>query len=135
MLSWNYLSKFSLQNPPLENFSRDAITEKQYNLFKDTMKKNNISLNNHIINKYFSDNSKYKLLLNKYPYYTEEDIVHYVLWINPKFNSEFNNEKVINILDDNFNDYIVFKNLTKNMSIEGVVHYQVFTKNKKKIEN
>ena len=132
-ISWTYISKYSLENSPDENFGRELKIETEYKKFKQELKLKNISLKENIMTNYFNDGKKYILNLNKFPYNLVKEIQHNVLWINPNYNDEFNNNnsKIYTLLNELIDKpFIVFKNNSTNMSIPDVIHYQVFIKNK-----
>ena len=53
--------------------------------------KNNIKIGDYINSKYFSkenENNKYCFVAT-FPYACEDNIQHYLIWFNPKFNASF----------------------------------------------
>lgn len=138
------LQNYSIDNPPLlplyrnysiqEEYDKYIYTDKYY-IFIDNMKqilKTNLS----------------SLQLNDFPYYTTNNIKHYVLWINNKTtnnsNKEHENDKINKLfikneikkyfdLDTNINtqnEHIItyWVNSLSNTSIKDILHAHIFTK-------
>ena len=144
------LQNYSIDNPPLlplyrnysiqEEYDKYIYTDKYY-IFIDNMKqilKTNLS----------------SLQLNDFPYYTTNNIKHYVLWINKDIlNIKLNyfikteidkyftiNKDINNRVKNNNSNYKTIKfpinenvityyiNIPKNMSIKEILHVHIFTK-------
>ena len=116
MISFETLSKYGKHS----ELYRTESMEKKYNSYikmhpnysnflKKIFKKENIIL-----------------LLNKFPYDLEPNILHYILWSKTKLN----NSQIKTILDEKLKsfNYIYFENLKKNKSIKDIFHIQVFVK-------
>ena len=157
-LSWLDISTFSFYNPPKFNIGREFAVEQKYIQYKLTLVEKDISNTENIMllfkNENENDNeneNKYNLQLNNFPYYLTENIKHYVLWINPKYEKKFfvldgskNEKKNIKKLDKDFIENIIcnslfngdkkkcrlecvfFQNLEKFRSIKNILHIHVF---------
>ena len=90
-----------------------------------------------------SNTDKYCFCRNTYPYNFESGILHYLLWINPKyynnntsrnvaFKQKMNNRSyvqdiVVSFLNKNFLDreYVIFQNAIENKSIPAIEHFHI----------
>ena len=127
MLSWRFLRQFNENNPPTISLGRKKEVEDKYSKFRENVKKKYGSTANYLEQTLFSKNEPFILKLNDFPYNTQSNIYHYLLWINPKYNSHFNNKNIKEKLDIFFGkNYIFFKNNTNNMSIKSIIHYHIF---------
>lgn len=123
-LSWNFLLDFDFSNP-FPNFR----SEYTLYLYKDFKEKNkNMSK---FINEKYLKNKNYSIEKNDFPYLTEENLHHYVLWINKSFEKNVNKILITKILKNkmkelNFIDFIYFENHYSIKTIPDILHYQVF---------
>ena len=129
--NWKFLSQFSLQNPPKIQIFRNFDTNARYNEFILSLKNSSNSINNYLKQKIFGNDhslKEYRFIENDYPYNVEKNIKHYNLWFNPNIKHHLSDEHITKLL--NFilkgKKYIVFKNLKKNMSVPGILHYHIF---------
>lgn len=137
-LLWNDLKKFHCF-PPTFQLKRQPHVEFNYSKHKQDLKKIQCSLKNHIFKTQFSNknNCKYSLSRNPFPYHIDNNILHFILWIHPSFNSYFpyNVPSIFidNIIQTYFTDqkkdiqeFIYFENLDSNKSIPEIRHLHVF---------
>lgn len=125
-LDWNFLLNFDYNNDLPEQRTPEVLAE--YQMWKDSIKKENI--NNYIFNKYLL-NKNYSIEKNRFPYSTEKNIFHYVLWINNSYKKKLTNKKIMDIViskmkEINCSGYICFENTNNCKSIKQISHYQVF---------
>jgi hypothetical protein len=133
-ITWKFLSQFNINNPPLVTLNRSTIINRNYNLLKLYLKSKDININTYICNKFFGGEKQFKEYLfigNEYPYNIERGINHYNLWINPKLEKIFNNKKILELINKILSGkkYIIFKNLSNNLSVSKLLHYHIFFKN------
>ena len=72
--------------------------------------------------------SDWVIKLNDFPYDTEKDIIHYVLWL-PSI--DYTEKSIQKIIDSEFSDYknvVWFTNVPKLRSIKNIYHAHVFVK-------
>ena len=131
MISWEQLTTFNIYSPPKFQLPRYHKIQDKYDKFKLECTTNNIVIKDYLINKLFNNNEKFKFVPNEFEYYLESNINHYIFWINPNYNYEFNNTIVENIVKKILNKkkFIIFKNNDNNKSIPEIIHYHVFFKN------
>ena len=134
----DFLKNYSIDNPPLISLYRNYHIQDDYDNFR--------SSDNFFI---FIDNIKELLeeqvsvlQLNDFPYYTTNNIKHYILWINNKKNPDklfIKNEinKYFDISIDTKNTQNIKKreniitywvNTPLNSSIKDILHTHIFTK-------
>ena len=77
---WKDLINYHL-SPPKNKILRTSNIERKYNDFKIELNKNNISITDYIKNNFFKNNEEFVFLKNNFPYYLENDILHYVLLV------------------------------------------------------
>ena len=138
----DYLKNYSIDNPPLISLYRDYPIQEDYDNYRssDTFF---IFINN--IKELLKENVSV-LQLNDFPYYTTDNIKHYILWINNKKNPDkldksFIKKEVnkyfnidINLDIDTKNtqnkeEIITFwVNIPENCSIKEILHTHIFTK-------
>jgi len=129
--SWEFMSQFSINNPPKITIHRDSNTDTRYNETKSYLKKNKININDYLKTKLFSGNNKYKeyrFIENDFKYNIVNGVFHYNIWINPIIETNYDENKIKDIVAKIMKnkDFIIFKNLACNMSVPGVVHYHIF---------
>lgn len=143
ILTWDYLLNFDC-NPPTVMFSRTQETLDEYSKFKDKLIEANKTLPEHIVDKYFtSDDTKFAIVPNDFPYTSAEGIQHVLIWFNPNdtelnsllpksFNHESNKAYVESLLykDERYNgkEFVMWENLASNKSIQEIRHIQIFVK-------
>lgn len=154
LITWNELLKFNYKIVIIK-LNRNNDIEEKYNIHKKNLLKNNILLKDYLINKLFNNDPKikFKLSINQFPYNTDKNIKHLLLWINPLYLYNKNNENNTEIsfkniteefnymkniflslikdnkeiyLDRSIKDLIIFKNSQKTKSIKDIEHYHIF---------
>ena len=123
-MNWEKLKKCKL----LTKLTRKFEIQRAY----DNEKKKYIgNYDKYLLNKYLN-NRLYNLQLNKFPYDLENNIIHYVLWLNPIIQESFiHNRKFIYTIIKKYvpdKPFLFHMNLPKNRSIKSIPHYQVFIK-------
>ena len=82
-LDWDFLKQFNFDKPPRIILGRSSIVNDRYNRHKRELKELGISIEDYINTKYFKEfNARFYLDKNKFPYYYESNIDHYVIWVN-----------------------------------------------------
>lgn len=124
ILTWHYLLHFDYSKP-LPNFRSKEILDK-YNDLK--IKENDIP--KYIYNKYLI-NKKYNLVKNDFPYLTDNNVEHYVLWINQSYEKIITKEEIKNIIINKmkelqYDEYIFYENHESVKTIHEIKHYQIF---------
>lgn len=141
-LDWKFLKQFNFDRPPKIVLGRSSIVNEKYNRHNKELKELDISIEDYINTKYFKDyNIRFYLDKNKFPYYCESNIDHYVIWINGS--SIYNLDKIdegiyrdficYKLFDGNYekmiHNCIYFENIKELRSIKGVSHLHVFIRN------
>ena len=131
MNNWNHLKKSINPDNNLYKFQRKDEIEQNYKRFR--MKITNIF--EYLNNELFQDGKKLVFKKNDFPYDFDDNIIHYLVWINPSIKHLPNKtqlktfiEKEFQNLDRNICDYICFKNNIINKSVETIEHYHVLIK-------
>ena len=129
--SWEFMTQFSINNPPKITIYRDSKTETRYKYLKTNLKKKGISISDYLKTKLFSGYNKfkeYRFIENDFKYNTEDGVFHYNFWINPIIETNYDENKIKDIVAKIMKnkDFIIFKNLVCNMSVPGVIHYHIF---------
>ena len=128
MISWNQLRKYQLV-PPTHKLGRKENIQKLYERHLRSFNNIDITIEEYLVEKYFDEDVDKDLYLekNSFPYNVEENITHYVLWINPS--KIINNIQIYLYIDYIFddNEYVYFENLPQNRSIN-FRHFHIFAK-------
>ena len=120
MTTWEYLSQFSMENPPNINLQRSIKIQKEYDNYLASSKNTTI----HLLDLIFKNSEDMVLRKNDFPYNCESSIIHMVLWINPNYNiTNPDIKKYINSLDKKV---IYFENIDKYKSVKSIRHVHVF---------
>ena len=142
-----YLKNYSIDNPPLISLYRNYSVQSEYDEYRSS-DKFYIFIDNM---KELLQNQKSILQLNDFPYYTTDNIKHYVLWINnnmktktsncnkyknnsPYLDKIFIKNEIKNHFKDNINknntqEIITYwVNTNYNCSIKEILHVHIFTK-------
>jgi len=84
-------------------------------------------VNSYLLTKVLRD-KKYILVVNSFPYYLEDNILHYLIWIAPNYS--LSSDKIKCIVEERFSDqpYLIYKNYDEYQSIKSIEHYHVFIK-------
>lgn len=122
--SWDFLQQFHLNPPNSIQLKREKKIQKEYDKYQEN------PLNNIIFAKtLFYNNDIFMFIKNRFPYNIENNISHYILFINPKLKKKFT-DKNINIIIKRlfvpYRSFIVFENYPQNRSIKNITHYHVF---------
>lgn len=122
----NFLETYNYEIP-LKDYTRTDYVNKTYAEFKKNL---NIPINDYIIENYLKD-INYNICPNKFPYNTPQNMAHYILWINPKYENKITDKKVCEIIYNKmnelgYNEYFCFENHVNAKSVKGVLHYQIF---------
>ena len=140
-LSWEELIQYN-KNPPRVALIRKPEIEEKYNIHKINISKSNLKVDDYISSKYFSEINESKMCYfveNTFPYYCDENIQHYLIWFNPKYNnllpdtlnsSKFDNlvKKEVNKNIEYENQYIYFENYNELKSVRSIRHIHIFIK-------
>jgi len=128
ILTWSLLKSWNYKKP-FPNFRTDETLQK-YQQFKN----NNVDIPSYIQQKYLK-NKNYTIEKNAFPYHTEKNVEHYVLWINKNFEKHISISKTFleNIIKEKmilleYNEYIYFENHVSVKTIPQILHYQIFFK-------
>ena len=142
-ISWSLLKTFSWDCPPRVVLGRSPKTDRDYSEYSALLNGEGRSSYQSIMDEYFSNGNKYILAFNKFPYFLETGIRHYVVWINPRL-------RIIN--DDNITENerqdieqllcsrlykgdrekmkrecVYFQNIAALRSVKGIPHTQSFS--------
>lgn len=147
-ITQDFLENYSFDYPPLIPLYRNYDVQKDYDTFKSSDKF--LTFIDNI--KKMLLNKKSLLRLNDFPYYTTENIKHYVLWINNTkdsrntvidkeyikneigkyfdidLNNESNGSNGNNKINKREKIITYWINISSNCSISDVLHVHVFTK-------
>lgn len=111
-------------------FGRTQEVQERYIRFKSNIS----NIYNHLIETLFNKNENLVFKENDFPYQFEdqENILHYLIWINPSNKKKINARNINKFLSDkilsldlDILDYILFKNNSVNKSVETIEHYHV----------
>jgi hypothetical protein len=126
VLSWDKLVTHD-NNPPVGTLHRDPIHDDAYNVHRAVLFAKGISVEKHIVENVMNG-STVALTPNEFPYLTEPDIKHLVLWMLP--GSEMTHEEaksyVSKALNTSLQNVVLFENMVANKSIKAIPHFQVF---------
>ena len=137
-ISWNLLTPFSWDNPPDISFGRTKEICEKYTKHTIDLKSRNIDINKYLADKYFTNDCYYSIDNNTFPYNLCENIEHWIIWINPKYQHMVKTKKNIGvIIANNFyygdtsklKNVVYFENLECRRSIKCLPHIQVFKLN------
>ena len=125
-LTWKFLLQFDFSKP-LPN-QRSSETIQKYNNFK----KLNKDICSYIKNKYLN-NCDYCIIKNDFPYDTEKDVKHYILWIKDSFLENINKRDIEDLiqkkmLELEYSNYIYFENHISVQTVPDIKHFQIFYK-------
>lgn len=139
-----FLKNYSIENPPLISLYRDYHIQENYDSFRSS-DKFFIFIDNI---KELLEEKVSVLQLNDFPYYTTDNIKHYILWINNKKYSNkldkiFIKNEINKYFDTNIdatntqnaqnikkreNIITYWVNTSHNSSIKDILHTHIFTK-------
>lgn len=128
MLTWKQLQKFN-HNTSEDTIAREPSISKKYREYRGTIK----DINQHIMENMFPNSEPYCLTDNMFPYWTESNVQHDILWVNPEvvdmkliMNKNWIDERLKELLPNK--QLVVFMNLPNNQTVRMVPHYHVFYK-------
>lgn len=98
---------------------RDFDVMKAYELSQNIRKFFNIDVKEYIIDKFFPNNESYVITKNKYPY--KHITNHYLIWLNPKFESYYPIEFFKKMLKPHY----IFENTPDMRTIKEIRHYHM----------
>ena len=109
-------------------FGRTKDIENKYSQFREKTP----NIYDHLFRTLFYKNDKLVFKENDFPYKFEENISHYIIWLNPKNNKRITQRQINKFLSENIlklnidiQDYIIFKNNPINKSVKTIEHYHV----------
>ena len=127
-MNWDDVKKFH-RKPPEIRLPRTVETIEKYEANMKIIKAKQ-TISEYLMNKYFSSGNKIVFGKNDYPYFTEPNVYHFLLWIHPSMKVK---ECMVSQLIDshmpetlNAKEYIYFENLGNNKSIPDIRHFHVF---------
>lgn len=117
--------EFNILNPPPNDvkFTRKKEVEEKYLEFRKDKSSDDIV-------KHIKDNiikqKLFSIVKNDFPYNVPYD--HYLLWINPKINSNISCDFILKYVENYFQnkDFICFENIDCNKSILEIRHFHIF---------
>ena len=129
-MDWSSIQKFHL-NPPTISLPRQKCVLQEYETNMKKIKQET-TIVDYLFKKYLSGTQQLVLVPNEYPYYCQDGIIHYLLWVHPSF-KVYNNEQIKCIisfrlydLKIKYQNFIFFENNLNNKSIPEIKHYHVF---------
>ena len=123
MLTWDFLKKYNHE----QKLSRKHEIEEKYIAHVRSL---NGKVHEYIMHNIIKSN-KYIIVDNTFPYDLEENLEHKLLWINP--DTVLEEVEVNKIICSVFDENIYFRNIHKNQSVKGIVHYHIFVMKNLKI--
>ena len=133
-ISWNLLRKFSWNSPPRIVLGRSLESNTKYREYRLTLQEKGISSYTNIMD-LFVTGGKYVLEHNNFPYFMEPGIEHYIVWINPRDDSEWKITEIEDLIVAELfgndrermkRDCVCFQNIYELRSIKDISHIQVF---------
>ena len=113
--------------------SRDAKIQKSYEAYSEASR--NAFIKNLFNKRLVTPEISYRFIPNDYPYFLEDGVMHYVLWLRPDVNIAIDTKSIRKVINQyilsKFNkpfDFYFFKNHKEIKSISEVEHYHVFIK-------
>ena len=101
IVTWDFLMNFDYTKP----LNKKTRSQKTYNNYKKHISYlilNKIDINKYIYQKYLLDND-YCIRKNEFPYNVDDNIFHYILWINPNYEKKLTNKKILEIVISKMN--------------------------------
>lgn len=133
MISWDLLKEYEKNPPKSSKTYRTKKVNEEYNIHKYKLKQQNITLSQHIIKTVFNNNSNkiIKLESNPFPYFIEDNVKHYLLWLNPLVKNT--NINLLDHIPPIFNKYkddriAIISNTKDARSIPEIDHIHIFIK-------
>lgn len=132
-MQWDKVKKYHL-TPPTEfgEFTRANPIQLEYDLFKESLVRKNISILESIQTKYFDGNlESYVIVPNAFPYSLESNLEHLILWVKPGCEFDLNSVEtcICEFMTHNyFSDWIYFKNELGLQSVLSILHWHIIGK-------
>ena len=135
-IPWTYMKQFNFTNPPKKLLGRKKSVEEKYTKDSLIIKKKG-GTTKYLTERFLSNGNDYCMTHNNYPYYTEDDVVHYVIWFVgstfERYNNPFTIEKIIDDykIENNISEeseYVYYQNIEALRSIPSIPHLHVFIK-------
>ena len=85
MITWELLKKYELMPPKSSKTYRTKEINDAYENHKNKLKQQNLTLSKYITKTLFNNNNKelVRLELNPFSYNVDENVSHFILWLNP----------------------------------------------------
>lgn len=122
--SWKFIKQFNFNPPDTNILKRSSKIQKEYNKHQKNPF-NNIIFSFNL----FWNNDIFVFIKNRFPYNVENNIGHYVLFINPIIKQKISYTNIYKIIKNYYvpnNKFIIFENYPKNRSIKNITHYHIF---------
>mgnify|MGYP001189693280 CR=1 FL=1 len=126
MITWSELSFYNFNNPPTKQIRRSPQTQNKYDIHKKNLK---INQSEHIKKNILKEND-FAYTQNSFPYETEKNIKHDIIWSKRDL-SEADIREIIIKHNQNMDiekDCVYFINIKSNQSIPDITHAHVFIK-------
>ena len=142
-MSWEFLRQFDYNNPPRICLGRSCEVMEKYEIHKAELSREQIDINTYIDRKYFMGNNKKFIIDNNiFPYYCEDNVKHYVMWINlnigvdnslgENYHQELRNYICKNLFNGDESEMtdncIYFQNIPEQRSVKCIPHLQIFVR-------
>ena len=127
---WNFVKSQIKTDDNLFAFGRTTEVQNRYDRFKSNIS----NIFEYLIESLFPNNEEMTFRENDFPYNfdTNEKILHYLIWINPKKQDKIDKQKITHFLnvnksklEINIKDYIMFENNPINKSVKTIEHYHI----------
>ena len=113
--------------------SRDAKIQKSYEAYSEALR--NSFIKGLFDKRLVAPEISYRFIPNDYPYFVEDGVIHYVLWLRPNTNIAIDTKSIRKVINQyiltKFNrpfDFCFFRNCKEIKSVSEVEHYHVFIK-------
>jgi hypothetical protein len=131
MITWDLLKEYEKKPPKSSSTYRTKNVNDAYKIHKSRLKQQNITLSQHIIKSVFNNNPNeiIKLESNSFPYFIEDNVKHYLLWLNPLV--KHTNINLLDHIPYQFNKYkdeniAIISNTKEARSIPEIDHIHIF---------
>lgn len=129
LITIEFLEQWDFQKLLPNNVRSDKVNL-QYVKFKKDLSNKKISIDNYIFETILQS-KKYSINRNNFPYNIPNNMLHYVLWINPLYFNKISDKEICEIIIEkmkelDYNEYFCFENHKGCKSILEIPHYQVF---------
>ena len=141
-ITWKFLAQYVLKPTyPISHYfpvARSPQTQSRYQKYQANLRETGVSLSQHILDKYFSDDREHIITPNEFPYDTPSDVDHYILWIHPghggpggELQDNFPITYINRLIDTyrqlhGYQDMLYFRNFITDQTIPGIPHFQIF---------